>query len=1094
MSIYGPINADDLEILRSSGTHAVNRYLTVIPQKIMMTAQINQLSFVYPCAQITVDNVSLGAGYTLADISHGNDIWIGTAPGGRDVFVGRIRNTPTMTTIYIEEISAGVSGVPQTYYREIQDNHYVTIVTARSIWSMYPRFENIGGDYVIRKDWSVAYVNQNAYPSPIANITPITGRPVGFVNPNTGKYRITITSANTIALLDGNAISSVVWDIGAGSLTSGTLVSETITVDFSVGHDTITLIVTDAHGKTARAFLYVAYYDRINNPPLELLEISSDVRDLRGHTIAFKGNPNNLGLDDVPHGALCYVWSEQTFGGQTTDITSDYMMGWCVSEEININIQFPDIGFEIIGPVPLLDMIAAIPQRIESAITPTNWQETVPAYTNVKGVAAYLFYWHYRTLAELCDIRLLTGETFQNTNQPAFGAADLSGTVAGRQFANLAARLPATFASASDGSIHIIRDPQYHQSRTGTVIRRITLTTDDIVSVRARRSHRLNVAVVSADGFIDNPGGVTGVVPVRSQAPGLTPAQATSNTDLKGMIVRSQAELNWLSGAHWAMMNQPWEFEIELGPNLNVFEPALNYRVAITVRADEFSDPVYGTTYRRILDLPYDPESDMTRNFYVQSVMVDNDGSKQTVTLRVIPELTPTPGVTIPITQPVSYPEPVTNIAPPESPVNSIGFPLELISYETQPSPNAAYIMVQKRYSLANEPIYILSCDDFINSISPTWVLRGTIADIPGNPGETNSYGSTFVINPDDPTRGWLIADDNALVCRYVYKCDNLQKNTQNWIYAGKIINNIVSDPYDGSGAVIVKSKFFPNSIAIPCMDSDASVYFNSVITYSHDNGWFTAQKAPLVTSSFLLSYQNRGADCDKFGNDIILSSVHINVPPFGVGYRIARINNVLGGTPTAATISTSGVGVNTSAGTIVIPYKTLMGGNNTAAQFAVAGIPRTSTLETQGILYTTDGGDLWTNVTPTISSYKIGIPGRCGHAIAISPLTSQKWAVCGYSKENNTARIIISTNAGGTWSTLETKSFLSSPNDQYYYCAESWTDNMGNDIVAFGGFDHLSISDDWSSISSRAGNLTGVVGSNWIVRSIQPVYRGELQ
>ena len=1096
MTIYGAIGAGDLAVLRSANTHAVERYLTVIPPLAMMTARINQASFTYPLGEIAIDNVSFSPGFTLTDVRGGFEVWIGTSAGERDVLVGRIRRVPTPAltpnTLYIEELGGGSTGVPQTHYRELANNQYITVVRTMNVWEMFPRFEDLGGgSFVIRKDWDIAYSDQNTYPNPIANITPTNNNPVGFVDTTTGKYRITLSAANSIAALDGNSIKAYLWDIGGGVLIAGALNGSWVTVDFDAGPDLVFLQVTDANGKTGRANLPVYYHDDATEVPIELTEISSDVRDIKGHRISFKANPNDLPLDDVPHGSLVYIWSIQRYGDSTTEASSDYMMGWAIREEISIDPRFPDISFEVIGPVPLLDQVAAIPQRVERAPgTPTNWQAAIPAYVNVPGMVHYLFYWHYRNLAELCDVRLLTGEAWDITRQPAFGAADLSGVIAGRQFANLASRLPANFGSASDGSIHIVRDPQYLQSRAG-VTSRMTLTEDDVISVRAIRQHRLRTSIVRADGFIDNYGGDTGVVPVKSQAPDLIPAQATGRTELRGMVVRSQQELNWLSGAHWAVENQPWEFEIELAPNLNVFEPALMYRVPLEISDAAFNDPVYGETWRRLFDLVGAPGSAQTIYLYIQSVMVSNSGTAQSISIRVVPELTPTPGVTIPILQPVEYPEEVTIIPTPAPPENAAGDFLEAITYAVELS-DGVYIMVEAPASGLSS-LYILSADNFITDASPKWVQRAQIPRDGAPLITTIRRGVDFQVDPNDRDVAYILADQAQGATRYVYKCNRMTLVSQNWQFQDEIIGG------QESSARLLMSNGHDLWLAIPTIWYPGGIGSWAQLLWTISGGWSNDNQEIFYQRNALPRLVGdygdglTSADADKFGNGNIIQS-YIFWDGAQERYRTAT-GTTFGTDPW--TQNPDEVGTKNAAHCVIVPYETLAGESNINANLAFAAIPTWNNAESVGLMQTTDQGVNWTDETPTVGGDDYGIMQNAGRGFCVSPQTSQRWALCGYpvSGAGGTARALVTRNAGAAWSTVASFVVGLATDRTGYYCCEGWVDSDGNEICAFGGDAYISVSTDWTSFASRAGNLATVLGTaDWRVRAIQPAFRGELE
>jgi hypothetical protein len=649
MTAFGAIPEPDQTALRT-GPQAAQSYLTVVPPTPMMTARINQAAFTYPLAQITIDSIVLAGGLALANIPPNVDVWIGTTAGARDVFVGRTRldnsgDVVTATTLYVEEISAGMSNIPQVAYAELANDQYITIVETESLYYALPNIVDIGGVFTTYQDWNIVYTNQNEEPRPVANITFLDGtRPVGFVGDG-GTYRVTLSGETSFQAITGAAPASYLWNIQDGALVGGYALSdETVEVDFAQGSRWVELTVTDANAHTHTARFPLVYYDADNMP--YRVFATNDVRNRKGRTMTVEGYPDALTLQDVPHRAMCIVWEE---GIPESEYTIDWFVGFAVRERAGLVEHLSSL--EIVGPVPFLDRVQSVSTRFESAAENYDWWKGIPAYVNIPGAIHWLLYWNLPALLAVFNVRFFpdSSETWGRTINPGFGSGSLGAGTVGQQLAYIAGRLPAFWGSTSDGSVVLVRDPQYLADRSEVVTRATLTLAGDLEDLSFTREHVEDVGQVYASGTIYRVG--AGVVATQAYAPGTTPAQGSGRPSLTGMQVSTPAEIDYLAGAHFAVLNNPFDIQATaLFPD--VWEPCLGYRLALTIAGEDFDRADYGAQLRRLYDIPTDAaQSDTTRNFYVAEVQVEREGTYKRVRLRLEPEITAVAGVNVPIQQ-----------------------------------------------------------------------------------------------------------------------------------------------------------------------------------------------------------------------------------------------------------------------------------------------------------------------------------------------------------------------------------------------------------------------------------------------------------
>jgi len=150
-----------------AGPSALRRYLAVVPSTTIATARINQASFSYPLAQVTVDTTS-----GWSSVRAGMTVKIGSTSGASDRGVYRVRKVPDSTTLYLSEMGAGDPGLLAADIKSsgFADNDYVTVLDRRDVWSVLPRIV-YPGDGTIYEDYDLTVGSYNTTPPPIVNIT-----------------------------------------------------------------------------------------------------------------------------------------------------------------------------------------------------------------------------------------------------------------------------------------------------------------------------------------------------------------------------------------------------------------------------------------------------------------------------------------------------------------------------------------------------------------------------------------------------------------------------------------------------------------------------------------------------------------------------------------------------------------------------------------------------------------------------------------------------------------------------------------------------------------------------------------------------------
>ena len=1045
MSIYGAVSSGSLSTMRGSGTHAKQSYLTVVPPAVVMTAQVNGYITNVPAGTVAIDGASFGSGFSAADLLEGLVVWIGTAAGYRDVFQGRIRTGTTTTSLKLEEFGLGGTTIPMRVYRRIRDNYYVTILDTYALEYAFPRIDLATN--IIYKDWDLSLTDQNTTPPPIANIRFSDGtQPVGFCDTT---YRVKLDGTNSFEVPGGGAVTSYLWALPASgaTLVGGYALSDSI-IEVDVDADTplwIKLTVTDSNAKTAYARMHLSYYD--STEPTTIHEVTSDLRTRQSRSIGLRLDPNDYDLANIPHGSMCYYWEVQTFGSSTVAETSDWSLMWLNKEEATFSASFPDTTVELLGPGDLLQHLPATTQRLEAASSPANWQEIVPGMCNVNGAAYYLLRWHLFALTVLCDINLLN-EDWGITAQPAFGSADLGAPSVGGQLEALASRVSGNFGSDSQGGIHLVRNPQYLFNRE-TITTRMTLQEADWARVSSGRSHKLDTGMVAGSGFFYYGGAIE---PVKAVAPSLIQGQSPVATEMDAQIISSQADLNRRTGAHWATMNNPLsDVEIELTRMLDVFEPALIFRVAVQVTAAMLTDPVFGTAWQRLLDA--ETTSAETVNMYLHSVSIRHvpASSRKTITLRLEAEVTPVEGQTYPIPRPDEYPETETGAGGNVGGYQSDGYPA--------PIPDVQYDEFDPLFLLVKDGsnLVLVYTSNFRLADSPEYVALKTFAyNFSGN------EQGLFWIDESTLSRAFALYGQGAGEWP---QCDNLYSDAQNWT-AGTLADSTIG---------VTQSLFNPEWVGQAGVNTGLP-QGGYPLTYTTYARFYYQQPLGVATTVKVYEalYQESG---------YLTAGMTPGVDAWGAGVVYMGVATIAAPKIYSAVNWGASVGdwsVQATTGTLscpkafVIPPLNQDGTANTDGQYGYAFV-WAKTGETQTVVRTQHGFSINIDVSPSISGSVYGVGEYARTPACYFEEDGSKVAFIGYEVGGNGRKLIVTDDAGASWSAP-----WAGTNSVDYWFVSNWP-IYDPQCVIWGGLETVNWTDDWfGTTQDKSGNLTDLFGAGW--------------
>lgn len=523
-------------------------YLYLDRPEIVAKARVNQASFTYPLAQVTIDSITVGSS---ADFITGRTVLFGSADGLDDLGRTYLRRSSTSTTLYVGESSNGFHDGELN----LADNAYITVLNEYRVWAVPPRIDD---DEVIYKFYDIPYLeggrNYGSRPGPIAN----GGcSKINLVDSGTGLATFSFSASDAYLVTSGSSKTGQTWVVGDGTITVGTTTTEDITVTFPVGRRYVKLTVTDSNSDTHTRYILVVALSLtdVTWKPILDFEIVSGLRlSAEGAEMSVIIH-EDLAPVTYPEGAAVLYFErefyndvEGSLAGPST-ATQVKFVGWSDMEREGVQATFEGlqrgVEFRCISTAERLRKINLLPQQVEDDSTPDDWTEML-SLTDQR-LMFYLLKWHSTALdvaPMLFNENDISPVTLEGWNT---SAADLYG-----QVDEVARARGGRFTCDQRGQLRKEYDPnlQNSASRTAEVIEALTSADIDEFTLERDRHPR--------DYWIDGSGITTADQPVFCIAPGGAPGQGAQRSDFSRQIVESQTELNQRTGHYYAAINAPY--------------------------------------------------------------------------------------------------------------------------------------------------------------------------------------------------------------------------------------------------------------------------------------------------------------------------------------------------------------------------------------------------------------------------------------------------------------------------------------------------------------------------------------------------------
>jgi hypothetical protein len=554
----------DLALLEGSN-HRSQVYLNFWPLTSVATATVDQVSFVYPIAELTVTGASAG---WLTDVKAGMMVRITSS--GDHVTTAVVRRDPTLSTsLLIDAKHRGDPGRTQDIQVALANAQSITIYNYYPLWTIF----SVIRDGVFYKEWDLAYTNEGDYPAPVCNM---------------GAWRQAFVDSGGTAELTFDASGSYdwkaagltyLWELPASgaTLTSGTLTDASIDVEFDPGF--YLMACTVSNGTSSQRGVRPVWINETSgsDAPFSVgtaIEIAGDNQDLQGREVSYQVwvDAINSALSEAnfPDGGAVIMSEYAEFDGSALSDAAlfvDTYVGFLNEIIREVQHGITSLSFDTKSPIKYIEDFPCPPQALSEVASPSDWNEVAQNLATPSFVAWYIMQYQCPSLLRLFDYHKLTDT--QRKSEWAVGGDRL-----GDKLKEVASIVAGEIGSSSNGSIYFWRNPNVEAlSYRSPMENRMEITDQHLVGqVRIPYAYRPAVGELRAYGWYMDGNDITALESLVGDG---AQGQGTTKTQSAALVVDSQATLNIMAGNLMAIENRPIrELRFRMHRNIDVADPA----------------------------------------------------------------------------------------------------------------------------------------------------------------------------------------------------------------------------------------------------------------------------------------------------------------------------------------------------------------------------------------------------------------------------------------------------------------------------------------------------------------------------------------
>lgn len=541
MPFIGALSGTNLTNMR--GDYHGRPYVCVTPATIKLQAQID-ITQTGKRASLTYTGVVTGSHSNLKDgmlvIVHldQNDLY-------NYWWRGRVRGTATSGTIPINETDLSFFV-----------NYYVTVIED---YDVFPRLARRANDtnYV---DYNLAF----------ATLPPAIGGLQSSYVVHTTSSTTSLSFAPTVSAMEKDAtITTYLWDVADGTITSGTTATKDITVTFPAyavgtqdGHRWVSLTATDSNTVT-HTFRFEVFVGDLAKAEFVLQDVdniswSADWNSGYNASITLHGDGSTL----LPNQRLTIAYRDRYNTVSTPMNTSVAMVGRIKGDVIsNTGVDWlKETQFTVEGFGTQLANLACPKFAMFDVDSPAEWND-IEDPTPVRAI------WHtvtrYSTFATVCAFDFLS-----DYNNYVTGAIEIEAQGMLDGLNRVAGRIMAQITFAPSGEWRIRQTASYlPQATKDTLTTVASITTQDMLDFTIERQHAPRVGYVEGGASIYDPATKTYAAYI-AKAPSIMNTSGEEVQQINGIILDSTSPstastaLSTYVGSHLAREQNVYRLQV----------------------------------------------------------------------------------------------------------------------------------------------------------------------------------------------------------------------------------------------------------------------------------------------------------------------------------------------------------------------------------------------------------------------------------------------------------------------------------------------------------------------------------------------------
>lgn len=494
---------------------------------IVLQCSVAQSVFFDPVEVVFFDNVTAGS---YSNVRIGQTVVVESSTG---VYKGKmfVRKAAVDGALYIQPASAGEVN--------LADNDILKVL---DLFEPHIKKPRILPDGSVFKNYDLAFTSAAASQPPVADPGPWYAKRLN----GAASVSVSLSGSNSFAIEDGATITTYLWDIEDGTVTSGTINSATLTVTFPDGYRWISLTVTDSNGQTHTAYKLIVTTDNYNQMKIGTLTGSlSEGWECQATLLAADAS-------DYPRGTALIVWAEEQRGATAGSLNgvSGYehikFAGWTRHEITGIEPYRSTFEVNALNMQGFMDLLVGFPQTTVYSASPTSWWDV--ANHNAWRHIHHIVYWHSNFFELTSTERPTWWDDF-----PAV-ELDASGPTLREQINFIANGVRAKFAVDRTGRAYFRFNPHLmtEAERNALTITVTLANTDWKERVDIQIEHIPKINSLAGSGVVASSSDITAKL---SAAPGTMPAYAGGQEALDAQLIEDQDDLNNRTGRQYALLN-----------------------------------------------------------------------------------------------------------------------------------------------------------------------------------------------------------------------------------------------------------------------------------------------------------------------------------------------------------------------------------------------------------------------------------------------------------------------------------------------------------------------------------------------------------